>query len=217
MADDSAALKITIKTDDEQIVENPEVTGDKVLRKIGYVVKALDMGKSAHIRYTALNFMDYLDLRRTESKTDGCGLILFHDKDIEKLRFILTMKDTYGKRDDEVIEALTSSTDIPKVFPGASFELAQNNKDLMNLLGTYLTNTLLPEIYNKNQELLQETIEANARLTVALEEQREQMTKVQEEVSALREELQRKDEEQKRLLSAIEENTKKRRKFLGIF
>lgn len=208
MADDDI-LSIPVKSDEDTIEDIPEVTGPNILRKIGYVERYLDMGKSAHIRYVSLRFRDYLDLRRTESKNERCGLLLFHDRDIEILRYILTMKDVQKMKDADIIDELKKAADGIPSMPSSYTGLTANDKAVIDMLSGRIIDALISKLSEQDDTM--------KNMEKELLDQREATERMEQEVSLLREELRKRDDEQKVILERLNEAVKPRKKFLGLF
>ena len=199
--------KIPAVSGAEKVVDDEGVTGPDILRRLQYA--ANELGKDTNAtRYAALQFADFLNLRRTSS--DG-GHILFHDADIDRLRTIFNLKSKNAKT-EEIKQFFTNPS--PEKFAMTEIEpvLTEFSKRMMEQMAERLESIV--------DNMVERALEAAKQENMHLLEQKEtEEAHLQEEIRILKEELRQRDElhqsELKELNEKIDAMTKKKK--FGLF
>lgn len=211
--DDKDALNgIPVIDASEHIEITDTITGPNVLRKIGYVKDALGVEKVSQVRYYAMRYRKYLDLRVSQSKKGSCGLLLFHDYDVEVLRQIISMRAA-GAKESEIISCISDPLGVLKTDVATADATPQ-----IGFLNKYLMDYLLPKIEEANKAaFMRIQDEMKAANLLLLEDKNKENESLKSEIDALRKDLEERDKHLTELMEELRESQNKKKGFLGLF
>lgn len=196
--------KIPALSGDEKVMDDANLTGPDILRRLQYAANELGRDTNA-TRYAALQFADYLNLRRTS--TDG-GHLLLHDSDIDRLRIIFNLKGKNAKL-EEIKQFFENPS--PEKFAMTEIEpiLAEFSRRMAEQMSRHMESVV--------DELVGKVMEAAKKENVRLLEQKELEERFfEEEIRSLKEELLKRDEAHQKELQELNEkldNMSKKKRF----